>query len=108
MAFISQIKRAIEREINKGQLESDNANIIIVQGMLWFNEFEGISQDFEKIGRVLNELLAENVSPHLSGILLFSNKLDNARFVANPHADNGAKLDDIKLKVLRLRTDTWS
>ena len=108
VAFISQIKRAIKREINKGQLESDNANIIIVQGMLWSNEFEGISQDFEKIGRALNELLAENVSPHLSGILLFSNKLDNARFVANPHADNGAKLDDVKLKVLRLRTDTWS
>lgn len=100
-AFLRQLKRKILNEIDEGQLEPNNPNLIIVQGLEWpLVDFEGHFYDFNKINGVVQTLFQENSFQDLSGVILFSSNFDNARFIENPNSNESSKLNEKDLASL--------
>lgn len=104
--FINQLKRKINHEINEGQLESNNPNIIVIQGLEWgLVDFENDFYDFKLIKKQVEDFFATNSYPDLTGVFLFSVNFDKGTLIKNEKVSEYSKIDDDTIKNLGMKTD---
>jgi len=98
-AFINHIKRNIEGQLVKQQLQPDCPNIIVVKGWIWIALV--LEEDFaERLCTEIKDFLAQKNERNLSGIAVFGRDFERMVFISNPPVGTASRLDRDEVKLL--------
>lgn len=95
-SFLDSLKRSILTKIQNHQFEQGKPAIIVLKASFWAYWYETDEKDFLKIKKIIEDVLIS--SKLISGVLIYSSKHENSRFIPNPscQTDLNINLDEIK------------
>jgi len=103
--IINQLKRKIDSKINEtNQFEQESLNILVIRSTISGGDsFPGMESlgEIIKMRREISKFLKENTFESLSGIIVFNERIDEAKLILNPNATSGSRLDEKTIEKLR-------
>lgn len=107
VGIINKLKQTINSKINEtNQFEQESLNILVIRSPASRGySFPGMESLTEiiKMRCEINKYLKKKTFENLSGVILFSERIDEAKLILNPNAASGSKLDEKTIKKLRFQ-----